>query len=316
MALFDVLAAAPDAWAYAAGGTVRCRLTLICSASSAERWDAPGRRCFFSSPPHVVLAGHAVEPGARLAFDVVGTLPDGLPPSHHGDLARIEYVAVLTVRMMRPPSEPSSGWRRGPICRLAAANEGLFQVRLEGAPLATVAFVGRACSRAPGEVVRGCVRFEAGGSAEEGAAAALQCSLLTISLDLEEEVECDEQLCDELGWDLALTRTEAGGTGARSSRTVESVEVAAAAVREASFELLLPSHLPPSCEAPALTLRWKLRFIFTLRPRPETEAAQTLDWVLPMTVRPAPRRSLARAAAVATPPPATLPLWLEADAPG
>jgi len=164
--------------------------------------------------------------------------------------------------------------------------------------------------------VRGCVRFEAGGSAEEGAAAALQCSLLTISLDLEEEVECDEQLCDELGWDLALTRTEAGGTGARSSRTVESVEVAAAAVREASFELLLPSHLPPSCEAPALTLRWKLRFIFTLRPRPETEAAQTLDWVLPMTVRPAPRRSLARAAAVATPPPATLPLWLEADAPG
>mmetsp|Transcript_3510 Transcript_3510/g.10174 ORF Transcript_3510/g.10174 Transcript_3510/m.10174 type:complete len:264 (+) Transcript_3510:285-1076(+) len=153
-------------------------------------------------------------------------------------------------------------------------------------------------------------------AAEEGAAAALQCSLLTISLDLEEEVECDEQLCDELGWDLALTRTEAGGTGARSSRTVESVEVAAAAVREASFELLLPSHLPPSCEAPALTLRWKLRFIFTLRPRPETEAAQTLDWVLPMTVRPAPRRSLARAAAVATPPPATLPLWLEADAPG
>ena len=47
---------------------------------------------------------------------------------------------------------------------------------------------------------------------------------------------------------------------------------------QASFELLLPSHLPPSCEAPALTLRWKLRFIFTLRPRPETEAAQTLDW--------------------------------------
>ena len=98
--------------------------------------------------------------------------------------------------------------------------------------------------------MRGCVRFEAGGSAEEGAAAALECSLLTISLDLEEEVECDEQLCDELGWDLALTRTEAGGTGARSSRTVGGAHTHSSPTHPSSpqlpkppcFHPLLPHH--------------------------------------------------------------------------
>lgn len=150
------LTASAGSWAYDAGGEmVRCRLALRAVSLTGERWvdwlsaqccgflfhgghaavpecalaeatALPDERtrgnsdrvCFFASQPLVVLAGHKLVAGEALVFNVWGALPPGLPPSHTGDLARIEYTMVVTARSMVPPSYGKSGWSRGPIARL------------------------------------------------------------------------------------------------------------------------------------------------------------------------------------------------------
>jgi hypothetical protein len=101
------------------------------------------------------------------------------------------------------------------------------------------------------------------------------------------------------------------------SETVHSREdIAAGPVVRATFELMLPRHMPPTLETPALSLRWVLRFRFLLaaadagqhssykKPPPlsalggrkamrtpqqeSPEAAPCqLDWILPLSVLPA-----------------------------
>ena len=148
--LHDSLHIISSSWAYEAGDTVRVRLTLASGTTTDERWVdwmsaqlsgcfrrgaaleeeealaderqrvAADRVYFFSSAPHVVLAGHCVVPGENIGFDLSGTLPtSGLPPSHRGEISSIEYAVIVTVRMMRPPSGwRATGWRRGQIHKL------------------------------------------------------------------------------------------------------------------------------------------------------------------------------------------------------
>lgn len=151
MSLYDELGATASAWAYEAGDKVRCRLVLVAGTSAEIRWVdwmsaqlcgflcrggaapeaveearadatalpderrcvAADRLCFLASAPRVLLAGRQLAAGVVLAFDVWGELPAGLPPSHRGELARIEYSLVVTARMMRPPLRGRSEWTRG-----------------------------------------------------------------------------------------------------------------------------------------------------------------------------------------------------------
>ncbi|KAL1520574.1 hypothetical protein AB1Y20_022150 [Prymnesium parvum] len=72
------------------------------------------RSCILNSQPQVVTAGLALLPGQKVAYLVTARLATGLPPTFSGHAVRYEYLLILTVRAMAPPSRFSQAWSRSP----------------------------------------------------------------------------------------------------------------------------------------------------------------------------------------------------------
>ena len=86
------------------------------SSGKGENTDAAAlaavsQHCVLTSSPHVVVASLALQPGQSRSFDVhCEQLPPGLPPSFAGEAICCEYVLIVTLRTMTPPS--GSWWSR------------------------------------------------------------------------------------------------------------------------------------------------------------------------------------------------------------
>eukprot|EP00967_Tisochrysis_lutea_P158017 scaffold322060_cov30-Tisochrysis_lutea.AAC.1 len=129
-----------------------------------------------------------------------------------------------------------------------------FLVAVDGTPLASISLLDGAVHQVGG-VIHGIVRFEApraGGALAAADARSLFCRSLDVTLEIEEE------------FGDAMRACEGGDAPLRASAVVSSTTVPAGPVVSASFELLIPRHMPPAFESPAVTVRWLVRFRFHL----------------------------------------------------